>query len=549
MKRALEIMLLAIAAPIALAAAPVSAERAVEAASRWVRRDRGGMPGGKARHVRGRRQMAPKGRPTGRIRTCSAGGTNLFHLVALDGGGFIAVAADDTRQQIMGFSPSGELPDSDMNNPFWSLSGADTMAARGMRRHRDRRKGGRVSLRLADSAMSQKGRTDPKTSLAQADDGPVKNETGLDDVRVSPLVESKWDQSYVRSKAVYNYYTPEHWVCGCVATAMAQLMRYHRHPSSSVAAQTFLCRTNGVAVELEMKGGIYDWDGMPLVPTASILSAQREMIGRLCYDAGVAVRMQYSSGGSAAYTVFSFDPLKGVFGYSSACSYIPDGTDGSLYASAITNGILANLDAGCPVLLGIDHLEKENYGHAIVADGYGYVDGVLYCHLNMGWSGSSDYWYALPEIKTDSLLTTGDYYEANTIQSLIYNIFPDKTGELITGRVTDGKGNPVEGASVSADITYGRWPKLHTTATTTTSGNGIYAIFAPAGKSSTATISVSFHGASTNITASASASASITSVNFDTGGYSIPGGGLKIGNSWGNDVTLDLPKPFRLILR
>jgi hypothetical protein len=38
---------------------------------------------------------------------------------------------------------------------------------------------------------------------------------------VSPLVQSKWDQRYVGGKATYNYYTTNHWYCGCVATAMA----------------------------------------------------------------------------------------------------------------------------------------------------------------------------------------------------------------------------------------------------------------------------------------------------------------------------------------
>ena len=61
----------------------------------------------------------------------------------------------------------------------------------------------------------------------------------------------------------------------------------------------------------------------------------------ICHDAGVAMRMQYASDGSGALP-YEYDPSR--------------------------NGI--NNASG-------------NVGHAILADGYGYADGMLYCHLNM----------------------------------------------------------------------------------------------------------------------------------------------------------------------
>ena len=47
-----------------------------------------------------------------------------------------------------------------------------------------------------------------------------------------------------------------------------------------------------------------------------------------------------------------------------------------------------NLDAGCPVMLGIDPI-----GHAVPCDGYGYDLSTLYHHLNYGWSGNFNAWY------------------------------------------------------------------------------------------------------------------------------------------------------------
>ena len=95
--------------PILIAAAPVPAEKAMERAEAWFAR-RGAQWGRRA---------------SGRTRTCSEDGTNLFHLVALEGGGFVTVAADDARPPIMGFSTSDGLPTPGDGNPLWDLLGED----------------------------------------------------------------------------------------------------------------------------------------------------------------------------------------------------------------------------------------------------------------------------------------------------------------------------------------------------------------------------------------------------------------------------------------
>lgn len=70
--------------------------------------------------------------------------------------------------------------------------------------------------------------------------------SSLSDVRAGPLVKSQWSQSTAHGKRCYNYYTPQlsdksYAVCGCVATAMSQLMRYHKYPAASVAPVTRTC--------------------------------------------------------------------------------------------------------------------------------------------------------------------------------------------------------------------------------------------------------------------------------------------------------------------
>ena len=380
------------------------------------------------------------------------------------------------------------------------------------------------------------------SDLAPATRGYAAAATGagvasVSDVRVAPLVESRWNQAKVGSKYVYNYHTPNHWVCGCVATAMAQLMRYHRFPRDAVAVQTFTCYTNNGTIALSTIGGVYDWDAMPLVPVSStITDAQREMIGRLCYDAGVSVRMQYTSGGSGALGVFAHEPLKQVFGYPCAQSYHDED---SIPESAVRNAILANLDAGCPVMLGIlaPGSNGQDAGHAILADGYGYEDGTLWCHLNMGWSGSCDLWYALPYINAQG-------YAFTLVQDVIYNVFPDGAGELVTGRVTASSGRPLAGAEVTASYRSGG--RTYTT-NVTTSATGVYAVRIPApswgGRS--VSLSATWRGfASTNASStSVTASASPYNIDWEKPDCYYPAGGLSIGNSWGNDLAVPLPAP------
>ena len=147
----------------------------------------------------------------------------------------------------------------------------------------------------------------------------------------------------------------------------------------------------------------------------------------------------------------------------------------------------------------------------------------------MGWSGKSDYWYALPEIGTE--------YSFNSIYTVVYNIFPAAEGEIVSGRVTDPFGKPAAGATITARVSY---LKTSYTTNVTVSANGVYSLIVPS-KNCTTVLSASIDSkswASTNASVRTTASVSPSSVNFVSGDYSVSGSGLSIGNSWGNDLSL-----------
>ena len=498
------------------AARPVSYERAMRGAEDWILHS-------KARH---RLHF-----PSGDVRTVSLDGTNLVHLVALDGGGFVTVSADDSFPTIRGFSASGEIPAIDENSPLWAL----LVGRRAKHRSKPRMERRKVSPRFksAKSGSSRK--------LLAGGEYPIAEDAGIEDIRVMPLVQSKWGQE----RDIYNYYVKRRvgeYKCGCTATSMAQLMRYHEYPKSSVATNMeFMCYvgTNTGERSLATVGGVYDWGKMPYDPSqASISGDEIEMIGRLCYDAGISLHMQYNidgKGSSGAWGEFSSDPLTSLFGYANACSYICYDKSNNydpveISTEDIENSILANLDAGFPVLLGI--LGVENVGHSVVVDGYGYdVDGILYCHLNMGWNNLYDYWYPIPIVNTPD---RGSYC---FISSVVYNIFPESTGELVTGRVVDPFGFPATNAVVLAKVSCDG-EETYTT-NLTVSATGVYSLIVPSVVCTTtlsATVCDESWTAANDVVVHTEASISPCNFDYESGDYDDPG--MSIGNSWGNDLVL-----------
>ena len=302
--------------------------------------------------------------------------------------------------------------------------------------------------------------------------GPLSS---IDDVRVAPLMTTHWAQGSVgNNKLCYNYYTPLNRVCGCTATAIGQIMYYHRYPTERILPGEYLYddideygkyyvyqngtggmtnTTTGVFTAFDPPyGGPYRWSDMVDSPDGHTESeAARSAIGQLTRDAGFAEFSHYYVGETSGYT-----------------AAIASGLILNLhYADAVRTGFnankfIANLDAGLPVQVGLT-------GHAVVADGYGYHDGKLYIHINFGYGGTKDGWY-----------DTTTKVQDKDIQDMVANIFPPTLGarhsSVISGRILDANGNPVANASVTAtDLS------SYVVVSTNSNAKGIYAFILPAG--------------------------------------------------------------------
>ncbi|MBA7699962.1 hypothetical protein ES703_108668 [subsurface metagenome] len=410
------------------------------------------------------------GRKIMNVETFSDGdGQPIYYVVYLQPSGFVIVPADDLVEPIIGFADDGFF-DPSLDNPLGALVSRDVegrvVAARELEQ----------TLKMAPEAQIPSNRAKWKQLESLADKSMGKfmlmSRSSISDVRVPPLKDTKWGQTTCctwPALACYNYYTPpyapgdaDNYACGCTATAMAQLIRYYKHPQTGIGRECFwvkvcgndryLCTRGG-----DGNGGPYKWDLMVYEPDCYTTDAERRAIGALCYDAAVSSGTEFCVSGSGSLVEYAVTALLDTFGYSNGVFAWNQNRN----IGAGLNGMVnPNLDAGYPVVLGV---VGPYGGHAILADGYGYDFSTLYHHLNMGWSGSDDAWYNLPNIDCDY---PGPF---NTIDECGYNVFTSGTGEIISGRVTNTSGDPISGATVTAQGSGDPDPA-------TTNSKGIYAI-------------------------------------------------------------------------
>jgi formylglycine-generating enzyme required for sulfatase activity len=401
-----------------------------------------------------------------------ASGEAEYYVVSLQPTGFVIVPADDEVEPIVAFCPVGTY-DPSFASPMGEMVSGDLPERVKDARAEKHDRGNALHGRF----FKARDKWEKLKAIADAA-GPLAGVDTVSDVRVAPMTETQWSQDEAGCGLdCYNIYTPNNYVCGCVATAMAQMMRYYQHPVAPLRTGPFSITVDGATQSKYLRGGDgsggpYNWSAMVLSPNCSTSLSQRQAIGALTYDAGVAAHMKYTSSSSGAWLEDARTAFTSVFNYSNA---VCGGTYHS--NSELGNGKYAmlnpNLDAGLLCMIGI-----YGYGgHAVVVDGYGFVGSTIYHHINMGWAGDSDAWYNLPDIGT------GYYFD--TLSKIIYNMYKTGTGEIISGRVLTDGGDPVEGATITALRISGG------TYTTTSNAKGIYA-FAKVPSNSTYTMTAEF---------------------------------------------------------
>ena len=201
---------------------------------------------------------------------------------------------------------------------------------------------------------------------------------------VDPLLTTKWDQA-----PYYNDYCPSNWfgqkaVVGCVATAMAQIMKYHDHPPQGTGFHSYNHPQFGT-VSANFGSATYDWNSMPNKVTSA-----NEAVALLSYHCGVSIDMGYGvdvSGISSLSPVSS--ALKKYFFYDNSANFV----DRKNYSDSQWKNLMkGELDNSRPVEYG--GIGPQG-GHAFVADGY---DDNDFIHFNWGWSGNHDGYFHIDNL-------------------------------------------------------------------------------------------------------------------------------------------------------
>ncbi len=227
---------------------------------------------------------------------------------------------------------------------------------------------------------------------------------------VSPLLTTTWSQ-----ECYYNEDCPDdtdgpcdHALVGCVATAMAQIMKYHNHPPMGKGVHSYTHPTYG---SLHANFGVttYDWDAMP--DEYGVYSAN-PAVAKLSYHCGVSVNMEYGPNISGAYSSKVDDAFEDYFKYHDGIFYAQKKN----YSNSGWEQLLRNnLDNALPVYYSGANSEAEE-GHAFVCDGY---TGTNYFHFNWGWGGSYN-----GNFYVNNLTLAG--YNFNYYQAAVVTIVPYK---------------------------------------------------------------------------------------------------------------------------
>ena len=218
---------------------------------------------------------------------------------------------------------------------------------------------------------------------------------------IAPMLTCHWYQN-----DPYNMYCPidpsdgNRCVTGCVATAMAELLYYHRaNTDSQLAAEipAYRTRTRNIHVDAIPAGSFIDWENMidDYGDGSNATELQIQAVANLMKYCGAAVEMNYTSSNSGAYFVKVVPALKRYFGFSLQTK--------EFHRSNYTNVgweelIYSDLSKSRPVLC---CGESSTQSHSFIVDGY---DGNGFFHINFGWNGENDGYYLLTAAESSDAL-------------------------------------------------------------------------------------------------------------------------------------------------
>lgn len=352
---------------------------------------------------------------------------NVYYVINLSPEGWVILSADDVAYPIIAYSYTGQYHENDHSPALddWMANVKEE-----------------IYYAIENELSPLPGTIDAWESF----ESPSAN---LQSIVVDKLIETSWGQGgepvwipiWLPS---YDQYCPyerglfDWWriaPTGCVATAMAQVMKYWSWPRCPVGereyAPSWLCDSQGWPIRcygyrsryVTFNDRTYDWDIMPnqvAARPAWTHTPGEEAVQILMHDIGISVDMNYHPNGSGAllsgspyicsvpdcdyHTEWYSDAIFALteyFKYDTSADYRKREwyTDNDWI-----HFLKTELDNGRPVIYRGDDGGKS--GHAFICDGY---DTANLFHFNWGWDGTNDGWFKLDALTPGSHNFTLDH--------------------------------------------------------------------------------------------------------------------------------------------
>ena len=254
----------------------------------------------------------------------------------------------------------------------------------------------------------------------------MKYETVIDTAIAGPYLNVQWGQHNP-----YNSYCPQpdgtRTAAGCVATAIAQIISYYKHPSSIT-----------ISYESPSYNYLLDWDAILMHRSNNDCDCDNhEMLGRLIRQIGKLVNMDYG-------------PQSGAYSSAVPNAFSVLGYKHDAFTSYSSSKLVNSLSRKKLVYMRGSRMNEKNeeVGHAWVVDGYKRITyhsteymkedyemlwtitnqstaTFTYHHINWGWDGTSNGYfikdvfdaYSPDELDDDVIFITNNNY---TIDLKIY---------------------------------------------------------------------------------------------------------------------------------
>ncbi len=343
----------------------------------------------------------------------------LFYVFnQVQGSGFVIVSGDDNIKPILGYSLESNFDETNLSPQvaYW-LSEYEKQIAFA------------VESNVQNIAEKQQWEFISSNQIA------VKRGT----TAVKPLLKTTWDQgTFYNDSCPFDNTAKKRVPVGCVATAMAQTMKYWGYPNKGVSSTSYTHTTYGL-LKASFGNTTYNWAAMP-----NKVSSSNTEVARLMYHCGVALNMMYGPDGSGSWATYDARYAKSANMHLSLIDYFQyDNTSiSSIFKRDFTDQAWQDKlktelnQARVIVYCGNDGTGKS--GHCFVFDGYDLND---FFHIDWGWSGAFNGYFTITNLVPNGTGTGGGSGNYSSNQEAVIGIRP-KVSQV-----------PVAGFSTSTNFT------------------------------------------------------------------------------------------------